>query len=202
MGSSEISIILASQSPARARLLAAAGVLFTTQRAAVDENTVRLAMTDSGARPREIAETLAEMKALRVSSSAPDALVIGSDQILVLDDVVFSKAEDLDGARTQLRTLRGKTHQLVTAVCVARGGGAIWRHIETVRITMRDFSDRFLDHYLANVGETVLSSVGCYHLEGLGVQLMRQIEGDHFTVQGLPLLALLQYLRDYGALES
>ncbi len=201
-GESEPGIILASESPARRRILEAAGVRFTARRAALDEDAVRAAMLAEGARPREIADTLAEMKALRVSAGAGEALVIGGDQLLVMDGALFSKADDMKGARDQLCALRGKTHELVTALCVARGGAAIWRHIEVVRLTMRDFSDSFLDRYLDAVGEDVLSSVGCYHLEGLGAQLMTRIEGDHFTVQGLPLLALLQFLRDQGVLET
>lgn len=195
-------IILASESPARQRLLKSAGVTFSARRAAVDEDSVRIAMAGEGARPREIADTLAEMKALRVSGSAPEALVIGGDQLLVLEGTIFSKAEDLAGARHQLLALRGKTHELVTAISVAKGGGVIWRHIEIARLTMREFSGDFIERYLDAVGEDVLSSVGCYHLEGLGAQLMSRIEGDHFTVQGIPLLALLQFLRDQGVLET
>jgi len=196
-------VILASRSPARRRLLEAAGIPFEARGVGVDEDAVKDAMLAEGARPRDIADTLAEMKALRGASRAgPDALVIGSDQVLALDGVLYSKADTLDEARATLKALRGKRHELVTAVAVAKGGAVIWRHIETPRLTMRDMSDQFLEDYLSAVGEDVLSSVGCYHLEGLGIHLMSKIEGDHFSVQGLPLLPLLQFLRDHGALDQ
>ena len=196
-------IVLASRSPARTRLLEAAGVPFEARGVGVDEDAVKDAMLAEGARPREIADTLAEMKALRGGSGAdPNALVIGSDQVMALDGVLYSKSETLDEARATLKALRGKRHELVTAVAVAKGGAIIWRHIETPRLTMREMSDKFLDDYLSAVGEDVLSSVGCYHLEGLGVHLMSKIEGDHFSVQGLPLLPLVQFLRDHGALDQ
>lgn len=197
-------IVLASGSPARARLLKAAGLPFDIRPVAVDEDAVRDAMLAENAKPREIADTLAEMKALRgaAGSAAGETLVIGSDQILVQNGRIFSKADSLDGARSQLQTLRGASHDLVTAVAVARGGAVVWRHIETPRLHMRSFSDQFLDHYLAQAGEGVLSSVGCYHLEGLGIQLMSRIEGDAFSIQGLPLLPLLQFLRDHGVIGA
>ncbi|MEX1146877.1 MAG: nucleoside triphosphate pyrophosphatase [Sphingomonadales bacterium] len=193
-------LVLASASPARARLLRGAGIDFRVQRVGVDEDAVKDAMLAEGAKPRDIADTLAEMKALRGSMPDPRALVIGADQVLVLDGVLYSKPVDRAAARDQLQTLRGKTHELVTAVAAARGGSVVWRHVETVRLTMRAFTDAFLDDYLARAGDGVLSSVGCYHLEGLGVHLMDRIDGDHFTVQGLPLLALLRFLRDHGVL--
>lgn len=200
-------VVLASGSPARARLLKAAGLAFDIRPVAVDEDAVRDAMLAENAKPREIADTLAEMKALRASSSGAagetgETLVIGADQILVQDGRIFSKADTMEGARAQLEALRGAPHELVTAVAVARGGAVIWRHIETPRLHMRAFSDEFLDQYLAEAGEAVLSSVGCYHLEGLGIQLMSRIEGDAFSIQGLPLLPLLQLLRDHGVIAT
>lgn len=198
----DVDLVLASASPARARLLEAAGIRFRIRRVGVDEDAIKDAMLAENARPPDIADTLAEMKALRGSAAEREALVIGADQVLVMDGRLYSKPEDRAAARAQLMDLRGKTHELVTAISVARGGGIIWRHVETVRLHMRAFSDSFLDHYLDAAGDGVLSSVGCYHLEGRGVHLMSRIEGDHFTVQGLPLLAFLQFLRDQGALES
>jgi septum formation protein len=192
-------IVLASASSARRRLLAAAGIACEVEPSHVDEAEVKAGLLPEGATPRAVADCLAELKAVRVSARRPGALVIGSDQVLALNGILFDKPPDMAHARAHLRAFRGKRHTLVSAVVVARDGAAIWRHVEEAHLTMRPFSDEFLDAYLAAAGESVLSSVGVYALEGLGAQLFSRIEGDHFTIQGLPLLPLLDFLRAQGA---
>lgn len=192
-------LILASASVARARLLTQGGLRFETMPAAVDEETVKDAMLGAGAAPAQIAEALAELKALRVGSLVPaEAFVLGSDQVLVAEDALYSKPNSLAEARAQLLALRGKPHQLITAAVVARGGAVIWRHVARATLHMRDFSPAFLDWYMDRIKERALLSVGCYEIEGLGVQLFSQIDGDPYTIQGLPLLPLLAYLREHG----
>ncbi len=193
-------IVLASTSPFRAALLRNAGVAFRAEDPAIDENPIKSSMVDR--QPADIALALAEAKALSVAARLPDALVIGSDQVLVHDGVVFDKPADLPVARVQLMRLRAAEHSLLTAVCTARGRHVRWSFIDEARLTMRPFSEEFLDHYLAQVGETVCRSVGGYQVEGLGAQLFSQIAGDHFTILGLPLLPLLEHLRREGAVEA
>ncbi len=175
---------------------------FTVHVAAVDETTVLESLQAEGAKPREAADMLAETKALKVSAKHPGALVIGADQILTLGTMFFSKPADLGTARLQLQTLRGQTHHLTSAAVVARDGSAIWREVRDAKLTMRPFSDAFLDDYLSRAGNAVLSSVGAYQIEGLGAQLFSRIDGDHFTILGLPLLPLLDMLRTQGVLKS
>ena len=193
-------IILASGSKARAAVLAGAGVTFETAIAGVDEAAVKAGLLAEGNGPREVAEALAELKAVRVSRKHPGALVIGADQTLDLGGQLFDKAETLAEARERLRHLRGKTHKLHSAVVVARDGQAIWREVPAAKLTMRPFTDAFLDDFLARGGEGLLGSVGCYRLEDDGVQLFSRIDGDYFTILGLPLMGLLDLLRRYGAL--
>lgn len=195
-------IVLASKSPARTSVLKAAGVPFETQVAGVDEAAVKAGLLAEGQGPREVADALAELKAIKVSRARPDALVIGADQTLDLGGALFDKVETLAEARERLQLLRGKTHKLHSAVVVARGGEAIWREVPPAKLTMRDFSDRFIDSYLAARGEGILSSVGCYQLENEGVQLFSRIEGDYFTILGLPLMGLLDFLRLHGELDA
>ena len=195
-------VILASGSSTRQAMLRAAGVDFVVDVAAIDETTVLESLQAEGAKPRDTADILAEMKAVKVSAKHPGALVIGADQILSLGTKFFSKPQDLPAARAQLQTLRGQTHQLTSAVVVARDGSPIWREVREAKLTMRPFSDAFLDDYLARAGKAVLTSVGAYQIEGLGAQFFSRIDGDHFTILGLPLLPLLDMLRTQGVLKS
>lgn len=194
------SILLASASATRLGLLAAAGVEAEAVPARIDEGAVKAAMLAEAAPPRDIADKLAELKALRVSARHPGALVLGADQVLTMGGTLFDKPADMAAARTQLLSLRGQTHMLLSAAVIALDRQPIWRAVDTARMTMRNFSERFLDDYLARIGSLALNSVGCYHLEGLGAQLFARVEGDHFTVLGLPLLPLLGFLRARGML--
>ena len=196
-----VPVTLASQSAARKQLLAAAGVTFTTQSAAVDELAVKQSLLAEGHSPRDIADALAEAKAIKISRRVA-GLVIGADQTLDLNGDLFDKAQTLDEARERLQTLRGKTHRLHSAAVVARDGVAVWRALSSPTLTMRPFSDAYLDVYLQRNNDVALSCVGGYALEGEGVQLFSRIEGDYFAVLGLPLLGLLDYLRLQGALPS
>ena len=191
-------VILASTSASRAALLRGAGVAFTARAPRVDEAAAKAALVGEGLGPREMADALAELKAVRLS--AGEALVIGADQTLDLDGELIDKAASVDEARARLGRLRGRAHKLHAAVVVARAGRPIWREVQTATLWMRDFSDPFLDAYLDREGEAVLSSVGCYRLEDAGVQLFSRIDGDYFTILGLPLLGLLGLLRRHGAL--
>ncbi len=196
-------LVLASQSTARAALLTAAGLRFEARPARVDEAAVKQACRAEGTNAAETALTLAVLKAQRVrdpDALVPDALVIGADQILVCGDTWFDKPDGLDGARTQLRALRGQPHRLVTAVACLRDGREVWRHVSEPRLRMRAFSDAFLEEYLAAEGDAVLSCVGAYRLEGLGVHLFEEVQGEHAAILGLPLLPLLGFLRQHGVL--
>ncbi|MFT5539450.1 MAG: septum formation protein [Alphaproteobacteria bacterium] len=188
-------VILASASIVRKRLLIAAGINIITTPAHVDEEAVKQAHKADGTSAVDTATALAEIKALRISSSVPGALVIGADQILVCGGEWFDKPQDMDHAKGHLCALRGQTHELATAAVVVRDGVRIWHHAETPRLTMRPFTDAFIDEYLTREGVDILSSVGAYRLEGLGAQLFSRIEGDFFSILGLPLLALLDFLR-------
>jgi septum formation protein len=191
-------LILASQSVARRRMLAAAGVRFEIQPPTIDEPAIIQSLLGEGQGGRNISDCLAELKALRVSAQAPTSWVIGSDQVLSLGDEIFEKPADVEEVRRHLLRLRGKTHLLHAAVCVARAGSVVWRHVGEARMSMRGFSDLFLEKYLKVSGADVVGSVGAYHVEGPGVQLFSHIEGDLFTVQGMPLLPLLDFLRVQG----
>jgi septum formation protein len=194
--------ILASQSSSRRRMMAAAGLAFDVMPAAIDETGLIEAMLAEGQAGRNIADCLAEMKALRVSGTHEEAWVVGGDQVLMLGSELFEKPGSLAEAREHLRRLRGKTHVLYSAACAARGGSVVWRHVAEARMTMRPFSDSFLDRYLEVAGADILGSVGAYHVEGLGVQLFSRIEGDLFTVQGFPLLPFMDFLRVQGLVQS
>jgi septum formation protein len=193
-------IVLASTSASRSALLRNAGVTFETMRPGVDEDAAKASLLAEGARPRDVADALAELKAVRVSART-EGLVIGADQTLDLDGELIDKAASLKEARERLVRLRERPHKLHSGVVVAKDGEPIWREVETATLWMRPFSDAFLDGYLARHGEGLLSSVGCYRLEDEGVQLFSRIQGDYFTILGLPLLGLLDLLRRYGALQ-
>lgn len=193
-------VILATTSPTRRALLTAAGVTFDAVSPGVDEEAAKASLAAEGLSPRDMADALAELKAVRVSMRRP-GLVIGSDQTLDLDGQLLDKAPSLDAARERLIALRGKSHKLHAAVVVAQNGQPIWREIVSARLTMRPFSDAFLDDYMARAGDALTGSVGAYHLEGLGAQLFEKIEGDYFAILGLPLTGLLDLLRRYGVLS-
>ncbi len=195
-------IVLASGSAARAALLHSAGVPAIIDAAAIDETEVRASLHAAHASAAAMAETLAELKAQRVSRRHDGALVIGADQVLECDGVVFGKPADIDSARDQLLALRGRRHQLLSAVVLVRDGHRLWHHVDRASLTMRDFSESFLDRYLQATGPAALSTVGGYQLEGAGSQLFAEIDGDYFTILGLPLLPLLQVLREHGLLPS
>jgi septum formation protein len=181
-------------------VLEGAGVPFEAVGSGVDEDIAKAALLARRATPRQVAEALAEEKALAVSVGRPD-LVVGADQTLEFQGQLYDKTETLDAARERLKALRGMPHMLHSAVVVAERGAVVWRETQSATLRMRDFSDAFLEAYLAAEGEAALGSVGCYRLEGQGVQLFSRIEGDYFTILGLPLMGLLDLLRKRGILQ-
>ena len=195
-------IILASKSPFRAMLLRNSGVKFTTQSANLDERGVEAPLYNSGATPEDVALVLAEAKAIDVSESNPSALVIGSDQTLSLGDEVLHKPENMEAARRELLKLSGQTHHLNSAIVLVRDGETVWRHVSVARMTLRDLDPGFIGRHLSRVGDVALQSVGAYQFEGEGVQLFEKVEGDYFTIVGLPLLPLLAELRREGAIDG
>ncbi|MFM1813715.1 MAG: hypothetical protein RLZ98_410 [Pseudomonadota bacterium] len=192
-------IVLASASAARRQMLADAGVTVDIQPADIDEDAIKQA---SHLTPSDLALRLAIAKAETVSAMRLPDLVIGSDQVLSLEGVTLSKPPDIAAARHQLQALRSRTHELHTAVVLASGGLALWQHCAVARLTMRSFSEAFLDRYIETEGEALCQSVGAYRIEGLGLQLFEAVEGDHFVIMGMPLLPLLNELRRRGAIES
>lgn len=195
-------IVLASTSVTRRQMLENAGLVFETAPARIDEDEIKQSLLAERATGGEIADVLAERKAAYVSRQQPDKIIIGADQILECDGEIFSKPVDRDGAAAQLRRLRGCDHDLVSVVCVVRGGQRLWHHLDRAHLKMRAFSDEFLEDYLDAVGDTVLEGPGGYRVEGLGAQLFSRITGDYFTILGLPLLPLLDYLRIQDALQT
>nr|WP_286191813.1 Maf-like protein [Ochrobactrum sp. AP1BH01-1] len=188
-------LILASKSPFRSALLKNAGIEFSTASADIDERAVEAPLYETGATPEEVAQVLAEAKAVDVSEKNPGAVVIGCDQTLSLGDEIFHKPADMEAARRQLLKFSGKTHQLNSAVVLVKDGETLWRHVSIARMTMRDLDPGFVGRYLGRVGDAALSSVGAYQVEGPGIQLFDRIDGDYFTIVGLPLLPLLAELR-------
>ena len=196
-------LILASSSKVRARLLEAAGLDFTVQSPGLDEHAMRHAVGSTGAlSPQDIAEVLARAKAEAVSELMPGAFVIGADQVLAFGGRILSKPDSMEAARKELLDLSGKSHILHSAVALAANGGTVWAHSESSTLVMRKLTPQFIGRYLAAAGEEVLSSVGSYQIEGLGIQLFEKIDGDYFSILGLPLLPLLDALRREGAIEG
>lgn len=194
--------VLASASKTRAGMLAAAGLVVDLDPAAIDERALDAGWTAEGLGPDEIAVRLAEAKARAVANRHPGRIVIGADQTLALGTRRFSKPSGLEAAREQLMALRGRSHQLHAGIAVLRDDAVLLRTVSTTIMHVRAFSDAFLDGYLRAMGSKVLDSVGCYQVEGLGIQLFERIEGDWFTVLGMPLLPLLDVLRQEGALPA
>ncbi|HEY7798543.1 MAG TPA: nucleoside triphosphate pyrophosphatase [Hyphomonadaceae bacterium] len=199
--SPEHRLILASKSRSRAAVLKAAGLDFTQIGSGVDEESLKEALRAEGASVARQADLLAETKALKVSVSHP-GVVLGCDQMLDLDGLGLDKASTREEARAVLQRLRGKTHILQSAIVACVEGAPVWRHLAQPRLRMRNFSDSFLDAYLDAIGEAAFESVGCYQIEGRGAQLFDRIDGDLFSIMGMPLLPLLQWLRDRGTLPA
>ncbi len=195
---SGLTLVLASGSATRAKLLTAAGVAFTVDVPSVDEPALRAKASGGAA----AAQVIAEQKALAVATRRPSDWVIGSDQVLQIGPVLLGKPGSWREARNQLQVLRGRTHELITTVAVARSAGIVWHHTEVAHLTVRAFSNEALDRYEANAGDAVLSSPGAYHLEGLGASLFEQVRGDYFSILGLPLLPLMAYLRSQDVLPQ
>jgi septum formation protein len=195
-------LILASASAIRAHLLAQAGVSVDVRPARIDEEALRAAFEAESVSPRDMADALAGAKASKIAPRHPEAVVIGCDQVLEFEGRVWGKPDSRDAARAQLLGLRGRRHTLHSAVVLYHRGEPVWRHAGEVRLTMRAFSDAYLDDYLHRNWETVRESLGGYRIESEGLRLFSRIEGDHFTALGLPLLPLLGYLSDRGFLAS
>jgi len=195
-------IILASESPTRIALLRAAGIPFEALPPRIDERGIEAPLRAAGKSSAEVALALAEAKAVGLGKADRAAIVIGADQTLECEGRQWSKPANLDEARSQLLTLSARTHELHSAIAGVRGGSVVWRHLDSARLTMRPLSLAFIRTYLDTVGEAALTSVGAYQIEGQGLQLFEEIKGDHFTILGLPMLPLLKWLREEGALPS
>lgn len=195
-------LVLASGSGIRRQLLERAGVAVDVQVARVDEVAIRQALLAEGANPRDVADALAESKARKVAGRMPDRLVLGCDQVLAVKGALLDKPPSREAARDQLLTLRGVTHQLLSAAVLYADGEPVWRHVGVARLSMRNFTDAYLEGYLQRNWPAVGASVGAYMLEDEGVRLFAQIQGDYFTILGLPLLELLNYLALRGEIEG
>ena len=195
-------LVLASKSPSRSALLAGAGLDFDTEPSRVDERAVEEPLLAANADPGAVALHLAEAKALDVAARRPGDLVLGADQTLGLGNERFVKPESVAEAAEHLRRLRGRTHDLHAALVLARDGEVLWRHVSVAHMRMRAFTDAFLERYLAVVADEVTTTVGCYRLEGPGIRLFEAIDGDYFTILGLPLLPLLAELRHQGIIDG
>ena len=195
-------LILASGSDIRARMLTQAAVDFTVSPARIDEEMVRDALLAENAKPRDIADTLAELKARKVSEKNPGALVLGCDQVLEFKTTILAKPESRQQAEDQLKMMRGARHMLLSAAVICENGNPIWRHVGKVRLLMREASDEYIEDYVERNWDSIRQSVGAYKLEEEGVRLFNKIEGDYFTVLGLPLLELLAYLTLRGDLQK
>ena len=195
-------VVLASSSKTRREILEKAGVIIEAITPRIDEEEIKRAMTAENAGAAEITEVLAEQKARSVSRQRPRDLVIGADQILEMDGRIFSKAEDLATAREALVSLRGREHCLFSCVCVLRDGQRLWHKLDSAKLTMREFSDEFLEAYLRSIEDQAFAGPGSYRIEDVGSQLFSRISGDYFTILGLPLLPLLEFLRVHEALQA
>jgi len=198
---SNIPIILASGSAIRAQIMREAGLEFEVITRPVDEAAIKQSLLAQKTPLRDIADALAEAKSVRVSRQHP-GLVIGADQIMVMDNVLYDKPATMNEARERLWDMRGKTHNLMGAVVISENGNPVWRHMSKTTLSVREFSESFLDDYMASEGEIVLKSVGAYRFEGRGAQLFSKAEGDFFSILGLSLLAVLDYLRQRGAIRD
>lgn len=194
--------ILASGSNIRAEMLRNAGVSLETVIARVDEDSIKSSLLSEGASARDVADALAEMKARRVAGKNTEALVLGADQVLVCEGRMFDKPDSIDSARKQLQALRGKTHELLSAAVIIEDGAPVWRHIGRAQLMMRPFSDTFLENYLQRHSEELFTTVGAYKLEAEGSQLFTRVQGDYFSVLGLPLLEILGFLRTRGICQE
>jgi septum formation protein len=198
-----MNLVLASVSASRRAMLTAAGIAHEAIAPGVDETAVKLALAAEGHGARQLADALAELKALKISRRFPTVLVLGCDSIVTCaDGSRLDKAESREEAREQLRALRGTTHRLTSAAVLCQQGAPVWRHIDVAKLTMRDVSDAFLDTYLDHEWPAIAGCVGCYRIEGLGIQLFSRLEGSHFTILGLPLLPLLEQLRLNGTIAA
>lgn len=195
-------LVLASASQTRAGMLEAAGLSVLVEPARIDEEAIKASLRAEGAPPRDQADKLAELKALRVSGRRQALLVLGADQMLVCGGKAYDKPSDKFEAAAQLAELRGKPHELLSAAVIVRDAAPIWRHVGRARMHMRPFTDTFIEQYLEEMGDEVLETVGCYKLEGLGAQLFSRVDGDYFTALGLPLLEILGFLRAQGVLPE
>jgi septum formation protein len=196
------SIILASGSAFRKQLMHQAGLSFDVIPARIDERAIEEPLYNGGASVEQIADALAIAKASEVSHRSPGKYVVGSDQIMSMRGEIFHKSKTLEQARTQLLTMRGKTHRLSSAVSIVKNGETLWTHVATADMTFREYSEDFLDSYIERAGDAVLLSVGAYQFEGLGQQLFEKIEGDFFTILGLPMLPLLAALRNLEVIDA
>ena len=196
-----MNLILASQSASRRAMLDAAGVAYDAVPAFVDEASLKDELRNQANSARDIADALAEMKAIKVSASHPGALVLGSDSLVVLaDGTILDKPEDRDAARRHLQAMSHGTHRIISAAVMVENGRPSWRHVDQAKLVVRALSDHFIDHYLDREWPAIAGCVGCFRIEGPGVQLFESIEGDHFTILGMPLIPVLGYLRTRGML--
>ncbi|WP_211090960.1 nucleoside triphosphate pyrophosphatase [Sphingomonas sp. S2M10] len=196
-------LVLASQSASRRAMLDAAGVAHEALPALVDEASAKESLLAEGVSPRDLADALAELKALKVSRMAPQALVLGGDSLVALDDgSLLDKPESRDQARDHLQRMSGKTHDIFSAAVIAEGGRPVWRHVDRARLHVRPLSDSFIESYIDVEWPAIAGCVGCFRIEGPGVQLFHRTEGSHFTILGMPLLPILDYLRTRGVMPK
>ena len=195
-------LILASQSKSRLKILTDAGLDITAQKPKINEESLKDSLLDRGIYFQKLAESLAEAKAQKISEENPESYVIGGDQILLCGEHMFSKADDLKDAREHLRFFRGQSHHLITSIVLLKAGQVVWSFTDIPELTMRGFSDEFLEDYLSKNAEAIKNAVGCYYLEEGGIQLFDKIEGDFYSILGLPLLPLLAKLRELEVIRT